>query len=345
MSIGAFAKRAGLTASALRFYDDAGVLRPEQTDPLTGYRRYSERQLIQAEKVRQLREIGMPLSTIGHLLTASAADAARLIDDQVAKVAADAAAVQQAADRLRDVFVESDGTTLCLLPGPVLAATVDQILVTTIQDVELPALRGVRVEITASAITLTATDRVRLATRTLVPKAPTGPDWSGTVAGDDLQAANPHLRRSASVTLEAGESRMGLRMADGLMVYCRLLPEVFPDYQLMASSLPDVTHRLTIDTRPVLKALETHAPEKVGLRTRGNQWNLLPGTQGEIGGPARGPDLTVWFELTTVYPPLSQALGGDVLLDLRGPDQPATVRSADDGDLTTLVMPCRAPVR
>jgi DNA polymerase-3 subunit beta len=30
-----------------------------------------------------------------------------------------------------------------------------------------------------------------------------------------------------------------------------------------------------------------------------------------------------------------------VMLDLRGADQPATVRSADEGDLTTLVMPCR----
>ncbi|WP_168706496.1 MerR family DNA-binding transcriptional regulator, partial [Gordonia paraffinivorans] len=39
MSIGAFAKVAGLTASALRFYDDAGLLRPEQVDPLTGLNR------------------------------------------------------------------------------------------------------------------------------------------------------------------------------------------------------------------------------------------------------------------------------------------------------------------
>ena len=48
MSIGAFAKAAGLTASALRFYDDAGLLRPEQVDPLTGYRFYSQPQVVRA---------------------------------------------------------------------------------------------------------------------------------------------------------------------------------------------------------------------------------------------------------------------------------------------------------
>ncbi|EHK80445.1 MerR family DNA-binding transcriptional regulator [Rhodococcus pyridinivorans] len=36
MSIGVFAELVGLTASALRFYDDAGLLRPEQVDPVDG---------------------------------------------------------------------------------------------------------------------------------------------------------------------------------------------------------------------------------------------------------------------------------------------------------------------
>ena len=63
----------------------------------------------------------------------------------------------------------------------------------------------------------------------------------------------------------------------------------------------------------------------------------------ELNGAATGADLTVWFELTTLYPALSHALGNDVMIDLRGIDQPATMRSADSGDLTTLVMPCQSP--
>ncbi|WP_435848027.1 MerR family DNA-binding transcriptional regulator [Streptomyces decoyicus] len=38
LTIGAFARRVGLAPSALRFYDDCGVLRPARVDAVTGYR-------------------------------------------------------------------------------------------------------------------------------------------------------------------------------------------------------------------------------------------------------------------------------------------------------------------
>lgn len=344
MSIGAFAKRAGLTASALRFYDDAGLLPPERVDPLTGYRLYSEAQLVHAAQLRQLREIDMPLATIARFFTAGVEDAAQLIDDQVARAAATATGIRQAAATLKASLGEEARRTICTLPGPVLAAAVDQVLATTVHDPEVPVLGGVRLETDPDAVSMTATDRYRLATRTLVPSQPSAGSWAGTPAGDDLRAATSRLRRSPSVTLEAGERALGLRMADGAAVHCRLLTEVFPDYRLLIESLPPVTQRVTMDKRQIVKALEQQAPEKIGVRvTDGHPNLLLPDNVVKLSGTATGRDLTIWFELTTLYPALSHALGNDLMLDLRGPDQPATVRSADDGDLTTLVMPCRNP--
>jgi len=341
MSIGAFAKRAGLTASALRFYDDAGLLRPERVDPLSGYRFYGEPQLVRALRLRQLREIGMPLSTIGRFFAASAVEAARLVDDQVARVTAEANGVQQTAAVLKASLDEAACRTLCVLPGPVLAAAVDQVLAATTDDPEAPVLDGVRLEADPDAVSLTATDRYRLATRTLVPSRSSATSWAGTLAGDDLRAATSRLRRSHTVTLEAGERIVCLRTADGAVAHCRVLTEVFPDYGLLPRVPPAVTHRVTVETQQLLRALE-QAPAKVGLRiAEGLPRLLLPDAVVDLNGTAAGPDLTLWFELTTLYPALSHALGNDVLLDLRGPDQPATVRSADDGDLTTLVMPCR----
>ncbi len=343
MSIGAFAKLAGLTASALRFYDDAGLLRPEQVDPLTGYRLYSESQLGRALQLRQLREIGMPLPTIGRFFTASSSEAARLIDEQVAKVATEAIGIRQTAARLKGSLDEGTCLTLCVLPGPVLAAAVDQVLAATTHDAEIPILAGVRLEVDPGAISLTATDRYRLATRTLVPSELSATSWAGTLAGDDLQSASSRVRRSSTVTLEAGERTLALRTTDGTVAHCRLLTEVFPDYRLLIGSLPAVTHRVTVETQQVLKALG-QAPEKVGLRVTDSRPSLLLPDDAVVAlnGTATGSDLTVWFELTTLYPALSHALGNDVMVDLRGPDQPATVRSADEGDFTTLVMPCRA---
>ncbi|MGC7093072.1 MerR family transcriptional regulator [Amycolatopsis lurida] len=348
MPIGAFAKLAGLTASALRFYDDAGLLRPDQVDPGTGYRLYGEAQLARAVRLRRLREIGMPLPVVGEFFAADAEGAARLIDEQVARVTEEAAGIRQAAARLKADLGQEPGLPICALPGPVFAAAVDQVLATTSHDPGIPVLGGVRLEADADSVALIATDRYRLALRTLVPTRSFA-SWTGTLAGDDLRALSSRLRRSPAVTIEAGERTVGSRMADGTVLHCRLLSEDFPDHRLLLGSLPPVTHRVTVGKRQVVRALERRAPETAGVRVSGGRPSLLlensledslENNEVPLDGSATGAELTVWFELTTLYPALSQAIGDDLMLDLRGPDQPATVRSADDGDLTTLVMPC-----
>ncbi|WP_418896277.1 hypothetical protein [Streptomyces cupreus] len=56
---------------------------------------------------------------------------------------------------------------------------------------------------------------------------------------------------------------------------------------------------------------------------------------------ATGQALQICFELTTLYPAVSTAISPDVMPDLRGNDQPVTIRSADRGDLTTLALPIK----
>ena len=53
--IGEMARASGLSVSALRFYDGAGVLVPAEVDPDTGYRRYADDQLRAARLVASLR--------------------------------------------------------------------------------------------------------------------------------------------------------------------------------------------------------------------------------------------------------------------------------------------------
>src|SRR4051794_22767697 len=61
LGIGAFGRQVGLTSSALRFYDDCGVLRPVRVDPVSGYRFYGVEQEARAVLLRRLREAGLPL--------------------------------------------------------------------------------------------------------------------------------------------------------------------------------------------------------------------------------------------------------------------------------------------
>ncbi|MEU2391527.1 hypothetical protein [Streptomyces sp. NPDC007369] len=84
---------------------------------------------------------------------------------------------------------------------------------------------------------LTATDRYRLSTRTLLPAEPPRQTWAGTVNGDELRTAVAEIRRSALVRVEAVPHGIRLRVADREDRHCRLLPEEFPDNRLMLASL------------------------------------------------------------------------------------------------------------
>jgi DNA-binding transcriptional MerR regulator len=66
--IGEFAQIAQVSGRQLRFYDQLGLLRPAHTDPQTGYRYYSIRQLPLLNSILALKELGLSLEQIGPLL-------------------------------------------------------------------------------------------------------------------------------------------------------------------------------------------------------------------------------------------------------------------------------------
>lgn len=68
LPIGRFSQLTGLTAKALRHYDEVGVLRPAHVDGWTGYRWYSLAQAREAEAIRRLRSFELPLDEIAAVL-------------------------------------------------------------------------------------------------------------------------------------------------------------------------------------------------------------------------------------------------------------------------------------
>lgn len=341
MPIGTFAVHSGLTASALRFYADSGVLPPAEVDQGSGYRHYRPEQLEPARLIRRLREIAMPLATVRTVLDAGPAEAARLIDEHVATVVADAAAAQRQAALVTAALADGPDRPVVTLKGPVLADAVEQVLTATAREPTMPVLGGVHVEVGPDAVLLTATDRYRLSMRTLAPLEPATATWSATVHGDDLRAAAQEARRCARVRMHANEHGIRLRPADRDALHCRLLAEQFPDHRRMLDGLPEVSTRVTLSKRLLLSALAEHPDDRIALRVTDGRVTTDPAVT-PLSDAATGRDLEIWFDLTTLYPAISTAIGPDVLLDLRGPEQPVTIRSADRGDLTTLAMPVPA---
>jgi DNA-binding transcriptional MerR regulator len=345
MPIGAFAQRTGLTPSALRFYADSGLLPPAEVDPASGYRYYAAGQVARATVLRRLRELAMPLADVGAALDAGADEATRILDGHVAQVLAHAADVQRRAAALRPALGGAPGEPIAALKGPVLADAVDQVLTAAVHDPLLPALAGVRVEASPEAVALTATDRYRLSTRTLVPVGAPGRAWAGTVDGGELRDAVADIRRSALVRVDAVPHAVRFRADGRADRWCRLLTGEFPDHRRMLASLGEATTRAVVAKDAFLRALEEHPGEHVALRVTGGGVAVRPADGGPgtpLPATATGADLLIRFALTTLYPAVSTAVGPDVLLDLRGADRPVTVRSADRGDLTTLAMPVMA---
>jgi DNA-binding transcriptional MerR regulator len=64
LRIGAFSRASSLSVKTLRTYHEAGLLVPDQVDPVTGYRSYSVAQVTDAVIIRRLRELDVPLEAI-----------------------------------------------------------------------------------------------------------------------------------------------------------------------------------------------------------------------------------------------------------------------------------------
>jgi len=88
MTIGAFAERTRLSPKALRLYDRLGLLPPARTDPVSGYRFYSEDQVAAARLVALLRRLDMPLPVIADIAAKTPGAAAQAVGSYWAGVEA-----------------------------------------------------------------------------------------------------------------------------------------------------------------------------------------------------------------------------------------------------------------
>lgn len=69
LKIGDFSKLSRITIRMLRHYDEIDLLKPQTVDEWTGYRYYDEAQLLTANKIQLLKNLGFGLSTIKEVLT------------------------------------------------------------------------------------------------------------------------------------------------------------------------------------------------------------------------------------------------------------------------------------
>jgi DNA-binding transcriptional MerR regulator len=79
MQIGELQRRTGVSHRLLRYYEDQQLLRPERRP--SGYRIYSEADVVTVQHIRNLLAAGLSTATIADLLPCMGTDGERLIAD------------------------------------------------------------------------------------------------------------------------------------------------------------------------------------------------------------------------------------------------------------------------
>jgi DNA-binding transcriptional MerR regulator len=105
LPIGTFARATHLSVKTLRNYHQNGLLEPADTDPQTGYRRYTTAQIPTAQIIRRFRNLEMPLAEIQAVLAApDLASRHKLIAAHLERLEGTLARAQGAVASLRDLL-------------------------------------------------------------------------------------------------------------------------------------------------------------------------------------------------------------------------------------------------
>ncbi|MGC5012574.1 DNA polymerase III subunit beta [Streptosporangium sp. DT93] len=221
-----------------------------------------------------------------------------------------------------------------------LAAAVAQVAPAAGKDDTLPMLTGIRVDATSDQLTLAATDRYRIAARTL--------DWEP--AGTDTVAAMIPGRLLTDIAKQLPAGPVSVGVSDGLASFAgggrtttvRLLDEQFVDYNARLQA-DGYTIWAEVETGPLIAAVkrvslvaERHTPVRLAWA---DGEVLVQAGGGDMGRGAEtvpadldGAPLEIAFQPQFLLDGLAGVDGGRARIGMTGPAKPALIVPADSGD-------------
>ncbi len=347
-SIGEMARDSGLSVSALRFYDGAGVFGPARVDERTGYRWYAQEQLADARLIARLRRVGMPLPDISRVLTTDQADARLVLDGHLRRLEDGLADARRELSTVRTLIDQRETTmtaTRLTLPALELAAALDAVRFAVAAQAELPAVAGVLLELEASLLRLVATDRYRLAVSQSPADGLTGPALSviapvafvdglrtllnGHTGTAELEIDGPLL------TATVGDHQIGGERID----------QDYPDYRRLLHLQP--THHVPIGAatlRETLGSGATHTMVRVQDGTECEVSVLTLAADGTLTITDAADDtaaLSVGVNREFLLQALDAAGQDQLVLELGGPIIPLAIRFPTRQDTFSLLMPTK----
>jgi DNA-binding transcriptional MerR regulator len=343
--IGEVARATGLSVSALRFYDGAGVLVPAAVDPATGYRRYADDQVRAARLIAGLRRVGMPVAEIARAVRDLGDPGAvrRRLDEHRRRLEAGLADAERELLRIHTLLdLEEKLMTRITLPAAALAATLDAVRFAAPAGADGPIPAGVHAETGETTLTLAATDRYRMAVASAVAtiEGPPARSFLPLPLVDQVRAV-----RTGTVTLDLTSSAVRAETADGV-VEAEPVPFDFPDFRRLVPA-GDRRKRVTIDTAGLREAvaatpsaIREHegTPYEISVLAVDGSGSVRLVAEEEWAADAASH---VAVRREFLLEALDAGAAGQLLLELDGPIKPLAFRVPGDDSRFSILMPVR----
>jgi DNA-binding transcriptional MerR regulator len=346
--IGETARASGLSVSALRFYDRAGVLVPALVDPGNGYRWYSEPQVDQARLIAGLRRVGMPLAGIVAVLGADRVLAHQLLERHLRRHEDGLADARRELSRVHTLLdTQENPMTTVTLSRAVLAAALDSARFAVGSDPELPMLAGVLVDAEAGGVTFVASDRYRMAIHR-EPATVHGPAARAIFRVSCVDRLRDRPERDEPVVLRLGSAEIAAS-GDGWTIKDTPLAYDYPDYRrvIEARAADGSPRRASVDAA-ALRATVGCAPRVVHTH-EGVDYELAVLAIGAEGGIdvvgsqewRAGQDRHVAVNREFLLEALNAGGDGQLVLEMDGPIRPLAIRRPTDDRAYSLLMPVK----
>jgi len=341
LTIGAFARSVGLTPSALRHYDECGLLVPAEVDDATGYRYYTPLSAERARLIGRMRDVGVSIPTMRRILDGPDEDAGRLLAELADERAADAARAQTVLREVLAAVAAGPRSEIghVRLDGPVLAAAIRQVRAAADGDAGT-ALGAVLVDVSAASVDVVATNRYWMAVRS-VPSHDSAGEGRAVLGLAEAALTADRLDHLGEATIEIADGR--LRIADdGHGPVGRSTP--YPAHRLLIAGLAEARTIAQVDRGDLSEAIGHIGRAEVVLRLE--EGGLSVAGEGvsaiEVAGVARGPEVAVRMGSALLRRALGSCLGVDVRLAVSGDRDAVRLDSPYQPGFLALVMPSPA---
>ena len=342
LTISAFARAVDLAPSALRYYDEAGLLPPAEVDPRSGYRYYTPELERRARLIGRMRAVGVPVETMRLVLDGSPDHAVELLRAFAGNAAASA---RRTTDAVEDVVTSLRRENRALSPvaldvdGPELAAALRRVSRAADVDPGSP-LAVVLLDLTGADVVVVATDRYWLARWSVPTTDHHGVERRLAVALRSVPGLVGWLTRRDRVTLAVAEDRVRL-VADGEDLDVETVEDRFPAYRLVTEGGPPPVGRTTVDRHRLLVAVGDHvsvtrlaiAADRVTVSVHGSAEGV------HLEAITSGSAITLDFASALLGSTLRAVVGDDVTLSYPAPDGAVRLESPDQRNCYALVMP------